>query len=282
MALTSCDDHLLTASLFCAPSTSADGMFGRIEQADGRQYQLRPMNCPFHCLMYGDAPRSYRELPLRWAELGTVYRHEKASALHGLMRCCSPTLCSTTTLTIIQHDGPNHLGMRLKALPGHQMALITSDLVSFRVRGFTQDDAHIFCLPEQLEDEIVQVLDLFERILSTFGFVEYKIMLSTRPGQSVGSDQIWMDATEALRTGLERKGWEYEVDDGGGAFYGPKIDLNIRDALGRSWQCSTVQCDFNLPERFDLEYTGPDGKKARPVTSHPRLLAGLICNATAC
>ena len=123
-----------------------------------------------------------------------------------------------------------------------------------RVRGFTQDDAHIFCLPEQLTDEIVGVLDLTETILSRFGFTEYQVMLSTRPDKSVGSDDIWDAATEALKGALERKGWDYTVDEGGGAFYGPKIDMKIRDAIGRTWQCSTVQCDFNLPERFDLEY----------------------------
>ena len=139
-----------------------------------------------------------------------------------------------------------------------------------RVRGFTQDDAHIFCLPEQLTDEIVGVLDLTESILSRFGFTEYQVMLSTRPDKSVGSDDIWDAATEALKGALERKGWDYSVDEGGGAFYGPKIDMKIRDAIGRTWQCSTVQCDFNLPERFDLEYVASRPPPCRRATLVPR------------
>ena len=144
-----------------------------------------------------------------------------------------------------------------------------------RVRGFTQDDAHIFCLPEQLEDEIVAVLDLTETILSRFGFDKYDIMLSTRPEKSVGSDEIWDAATAALEGALKAKGWEYGVDEGGGAFYGPKIDLKIRDAIGRSWQCSTVQCDFNLPERFGLEYVSAEGTRERPIMVH-RAIFGSI------
>jgi threonyl-tRNA synthetase len=137
-----------------------------------------------------------------------------------------------------------------------------------RVRGFTQDDAHIFCLPEQLQDEIVQVLDLTETILSRFGFDKYDIMLSTRPEKSVGSDEIWNAATAALEGALKVKGWDYTIDEGGGAFYGPKIDLKIRDAIGRKWQCSTVQCDFNLPERFELEYVSAEGSRERPIMVH--------------
>ena len=144
-----------------------------------------------------------------------------------------------------------------------------------RVRGFTQDDAHIFCLPEQLQDEIVQVLDLTERILSRFGFDKYDIMLSTKPEKAVGTDDIWEAATEALEGALKVKGWDYGVDEGGGAFYGPKIDLKIRDAIGRSWQCSTVQCDFNLPERFELEYVSADGTRERPIMVH-RAIFGSI------
>jgi threonyl-tRNA synthetase len=144
-----------------------------------------------------------------------------------------------------------------------------------RVRGFTQDDAHIFCLPEQLEDEIVSVLDLTETILSRFGFDKYDIMLSTRPEKSVGGDEIWEAATTALEGALKKKGWEYGVDEGGGAFYGPKIDLKIRDAIGRSWQCSTVQCDFNLPERFELEYVNSEGARERPIMVH-RAIFGSI------
>jgi len=205
-----------------------DGMFDQMD-VEGDEYQIRPMNCPFHCLVYKDSLRSYRELPIRWAELGTVYRYERSGTLHGLMR----------------------------------------------VRGFTQDDAHIFCLPEQLEDEIVGVCDLVETILSKFGFSKYEIMLSTRPEKSVGDDQIWGMATEALKGALDRKGWSYGIDEGGGAFYGPKIDVKIRDAIGRTWQCSTIQCDFNLPERFDLEYVSNDSTRQRPVMVH-RAIFGSI------
>lgn len=144
-----------------------------------------------------------------------------------------------------------------------------------RVRGFTQDDAHIFCLPEQLQNEIVAVLDLTESILSRFGFDKYDIMLSTRPEKAVGSDAIWEAATAALEGALKQKGWDYSIDEGGGAFYGPKIDLKIRDAIGRQWQCSTVQCDFNLPERFELEYVSAEGTRERPIMVH-RAIFGSI------
>jgi len=203
-------------------------MFKAME-VDEEEYQLKPMNCPFHCLLFKDTPKSYRDLPIRMAELGTVYRYEKSGSLHGL----------------------------------------------FRVRGFTQDDAHIFCLPEQLEDEIVGVLNLVETVLSKFGFQSYEIMLSTRPQESVGSDEIWNKAAAALIQALNRKGWAYQVDEGGGAFYGPKIDIKIRDAIGRKWQCSTVQCDFNLPERFDLEYIASDQSRLRPIMVH-RAIFGSI------
>lgn len=205
-----------------------DGMFQQMD-VENEEYQIRPMNCPFHCLMYKDELRSYRDLPIRWAELGTVYRYERSGTLHGL----------------------------------------------FRVRGFTQDDAHIFCLPDQLTDEIVGVLDLTETILSRFGFDKYQIMLSTRPSKSVGSDEIWDAATEALKSALDKKGWDYGIDEEGGAFYGPKIDLKIRDAIGRTWQCSTVQCDFNLPERFGLEYVSAEGTRERPIMLH-RAIFGSI------
>jgi len=205
-----------------------EGMFDQMD-VEGDEYQIKPMNCPFHCLVYKDTLRSYRELPIRWAELGTVYRYERSGTLHGLMR----------------------------------------------VRGFTQDDAHIFCLPEQLEDELVGVLDLTESILSRFGFDSYEINLSTRPEKSVGSDEIWEKAETALKGALQRKGWDYSVDEGGGAFYGPKIDLKIKDAIGRTWQCSTVQCDFNLPERFDLEYVNNESKRERPIMVH-RAIFGSI------
>lgn len=203
-------------------------MFKTME-VDSAEYQIKPMNCPFHCLVYKDRPRSYRDLPLRWAELGTVYRYERSGTLHGL----------------------------------------------FRVRGFTQDDGHVFCLPSQLQNEIVQVLDLIERILGKFGFTKYEVMLSTRPQESVGTDEIWTKATEALRGALQTKGWAYSVDEGGGAFYGPKIDVKIQDAIGRRWQCSTVQCDFNLPERFELEYTAADNVKERPIMVHRAIFGSL-------
>lgn len=193
------------------------------------EYQIKPMNCPFHCLVYKNTPKSYRDLPVRWAELGTVYRYERSGTLHGL----------------------------------------------FRVRGFTQDDAHIFCLPTQLEDEIVGVLDLTEKILNKFGFQKFDIMLSTRPKESVGTDDIWEKATNALIGALNRKKWNYNVDDGGGAFYGPKIDVKIQDAIGRKWQCSTIQCDFNLPERFDLEYASSDQAKLRPIMVHRAIFGSL-------
>eukprot|EP01039_Chlorochromonas_danica_P010823 gene10823-12033_t len=203
-------------------------MFKTME-VDEDQYQIKPMNCPFHCLLFKNDMKSYKDLPLRWAELGTVYRYERSGTLHGL----------------------------------------------FRVRGFTQDDAHIFCLPSQLEDEIINVLHLIEKILNKFGFHSFKVMLSTRPKESVGSDDIWEKATTALRGALEHKGWQYDVDEGGGAFYGPKIDIKIEDAIGRKWQCSTVQCDFNLPERFDLEYVANDGSKQRPIMIHRAIFGSL-------
>eukprot|EP00596_Hydrurales_sp_CCMP1899_P008406 CAMPEP_0119043262 /NCGR_PEP_ID=MMETSP1177-20130426/19908_1 /TAXON_ID=2985 /ORGANISM="Ochromonas sp, Strain CCMP1899" /LENGTH=631 /DNA_ID=CAMNT_0007011001 /DNA_START=289 /DNA_END=2181 /DNA_ORIENTATION=+ len=206
----------------------SENMFQAME-VENEQYQIKPMNCPFHCLVYKDSPKSYRDLPIRWAELGTVYRYERSGTLHGL----------------------------------------------FRVRGFTQDDAHIFCLPTQLEDEIVQVLDLTEKILKKFGFNKFEVMLSTRPEESVGTDDIWGKATTGLIGALERKKWAYTVDEGGGAFYGPKIDIKIQDAIGRRWQCSTVQCDFNLPERFELEYVESDGSKQRPIMVH-RAIFGSI------
>lgn len=205
-----------------------DSMYQPMED-DHQLYQLKPMNCPFHVLIYRDRLRSYRELPFRWAELGTVYRHEMSGALHGLMR----------------------------------------------VRGFTQDDAHIFCREDQIEPEILAVLDLVEDILGAFGFAKYEIHLSTRPAESVGADQIWAHATAALRAALDRKAWNYQVDEGGGAFYGPKIDIKIEDAIGRKWQCSTVQLDFNLPERFDMEYVAEDGMRRRPIMIHRALLGSV-------
>jgi threonyl-tRNA synthetase len=206
----------------------SESMFGPMA-VDERQYQLKPMNCPFHVLTFASRLRSYRELPIRWAELGTVYRYERPGVMHGLMR----------------------------------------------VRGFTQDDAHVFCLPEQISDEILRVLNLTELILSTFDFRSYEIHLSTRPEKSIGEDAVWELATAGLVEALERKGWAYKVDEGGGAFYGPKIDLKIEDAIGRLWQCSTIQLDFNLPERFDLNYVAADGSRCRPIMIHRAIFGSL-------
>ncbi len=205
-----------------------ENMFDSME-IESQQYQLRPMNCPFHVLTYQSRLHSYRELPIRWAELGTVYRYERSGVLHGLMR----------------------------------------------VRGFTQDDAHIFCLPEQVSQEILGVLNLTETILSDFGFTEYEVNLSTRPAKSVGTDDIWQLATDALIDALNTKGWDYVTDEGGGAFYGPKIDIKIKDAIGRLWQCSTIQVDFNLPERFDMNYVAADGSRQRPIMIHRAILGSL-------
>ncbi|EKU97767.1 threonyl-tRNA synthetase [Leptolyngbya sp. PCC 7375] len=196
---------------------------------EAQQYQLKPMNCPFHVLTYQHQLHSYRELPIRWAELGTVYRYERSGVLHGLMR----------------------------------------------VRGFTQDDAHIFCLPDQVTEEILGVLNLTEQILSDFGFTDYEVNLSTRPAKSVGSDDIWELATSSLQKALDIKGWAYVIDQGGGAFYGPKIDIKIQDAIGRMWQCSTLQVDFNLPERFDLQYVAADGSRQRPIMIHRAIFGSL-------
>ena len=196
---------------------------------DEVQYQLKPMNCPFHIAIYNSQMRSYREFPLRWCELGTVYRYERTGVLHGLMR----------------------------------------------VRGFTQDDAHIFCRPDQLEDEISNILELNLKILETFGFDQYDIYLSTRPEKYVGSDEHWEKSTDALKQALEKRGLEYQLDPGEGVFYGPKIDIKIKDVLGRSWQCSTIQVDFNLPERFEVNYIGEDGKEHQPIMIHRALMGSL-------
>ncbi len=205
-----------------------ENMFRTMEVEDV-EYQLKPMNCPFHMMIYKSKIRSYRDLPLRFAELGTVYRYERSGVLHGLMR----------------------------------------------VRGFTQDDAHIYCHPKQLQDEIIGVLELNERVLSRFGFTEYEVYLSTRPEKFVGDVESWEHATEALRNALEIKGMKYEIDPGEGVFYGPKIDIKIKDVLGRRWQCSTIQVDFNLPERFDLTFVDSDGQTYRPITIHRALLGSL-------
>ena len=205
-----------------------DSMYAPME-IDEQEYFLKPMNCPFHIQIYSSALRSYRELPLRIAELGTVYRYERSGVLHGLMR----------------------------------------------VRGFTQDDAHIFCLPDQVADEVGDVLDLTFEIMAAFGFEDYDIMLSTRPEKYVGEPEMWEHATESLRQALVTRGLPYGIDEGGGAFYGPKIDIKIKDALGREWQCTTVQFDFNLPERFDLVFQDDQGNRSRPYMVHRAILGSL-------
>ncbi len=206
----------------------SDDMLKPVE-VEGQFYQLKPMNCPFHVSMYKSRRWSYRELPARWAELGTVYRFEKTGVLHGLMR----------------------------------------------VRGFTQDDAHHFVTQEGMEDELTWLLDFCLYILRSFGFSDYSIYLSTRPEKAIGDQADWDRAEAGLAKVLEKAGLAYEVDEGGGAFYGPKIDIKIRDALGRDWQCSTIQFDFSLPERFDLHYIGQDGQQKRPYMIHRALLGSI-------
>ena len=198
-------------------------------QIEEQEYYIKPMNCPFHLHIYKSQLRSYRDLPLRFAEKGTVYRYERSGVLHGLMR----------------------------------------------VRGFTQDDAHHFCRPDQMPDEIDFTLNFSMNMLRAFGFKDFQAYLSTKPAKSVGDDQMWHDAEIALEETLKRMGVPYEVDAGGGAFYGPKIDLKVKDALGREWQLSTIQFDFNEPERFDLTYIGEDGKEHRPYMVHRALLGSM-------
>jgi threonyl-tRNA synthetase len=205
-----------------------DAMYAPIE-IDNVAYQLKPMNCPFHIMIYRSKLRSYRELPFRFAELGTVYRFERSGVLHGLLR----------------------------------------------VRGFTQDDAHIFCRFDQLENEVLRVLDFTTMILRTFGFDRYDIFLSTKPPKASGTDEQWEIATAALRKSLETRKLRYAVDPGEGVFYGPKIDIKIKDSLERAWQCSTIQVDFHNPNRFSLEYIGEDGKAHQPVMLHRALLGSL-------
>ena len=224
--------HIANANLF---ETSGhlhfykDGMYPPMEMDNGTYYP-KPMNCPMHCLIYRDRQRSYRELPLRLFELGTVYRYERAGTLHGLLR----------------------------------------------IRGFTQDDSHIFCAEEQMADEITSLLDFVLSVLRQFGFEDFEFKLSTRdPDKSVGSDEIWEKATAALIDALQRHNVEYSVKEGDAAFYGPKIDIDVRDAIGRKWQLSTIQCDFNLPERFGLEYIGSDNARHRPIMLH-RALFGSV------
>jgi len=196
---------------------------------EGSEYQLKPMNCPYHIMIYQSHLRSYRDLPIRYGELGTVYRYERTGVLHGLMR----------------------------------------------VRGFTQDDAHLFCRPDQMEHEVSRVLDFTFFVLQTFGFQQFEVFLSTRPKESVGGDEHWTLATSALEAALKSREISFHLDPGGGAFYGPKIDIKIKDALGRSWQCSTVQVDFNNPERFELSYIGEDGKAHRPIMIHRALMGSI-------
>ena len=224
--------HLANANLF---QTSGhldfykDGMYPPMEMDNGTYYP-KPMNCPMHCLIYRGRQSSYRELPLRLFELGTVYRYERAGTLHGLLR----------------------------------------------IRGFTQDDSHIFCTEDQMADEITSLLDFVMSVLRRFGFEDFEFNLSTRDlNKSVGSDDIWEKATAALREGLDRHGVVYKIKEGDAAFYGPKIDIDVRDAIGRKWQLSTIQCDFNLPERFNLEYVGADSGRHQPIMLH-RALFGSV------
>ncbi len=205
-----------------------DSMFKPME-TEGTSYELKPMNCPFHILIFKESVQSYRDLPIRLSELGTVYRYERSGTLHGLMR----------------------------------------------VRGFTQDDAHIFCKPEDLSDEIQKVLALVDQMIGRFGFQDRTVFLSTRPDKSVGSDENWAMATDALKSALEQANVPYEIDPGEGVFYGPKIDIKFHDAIGRAWQLSTIQVDFNLPEKFDLTYRNAKGEVARPIMIH-RALFGSI------
>ncbi|MEO8703026.1 MAG: threonine--tRNA ligase [Kofleriaceae bacterium] len=205
-----------------------ENMFSGMD-IDGQQYICKPMNCPFHCTMFKKGLRSYRELPHRWAELGTVYRYERSGVMHGLLR----------------------------------------------VRGFTQDDAHLFMTQEQLPGELERVVNFCLYILKSFGFTEFKLYLATKPKDSIGDPAIWSVAEAALLDVLTKSGLPFEIDAGGGAFYGPKIDLKLKDAIGREWQCSTVQVDFNLPEKFDLNYVGADGQKHRVVMVHRALLGSM-------
>jgi threonyl-tRNA synthetase len=198
-------------------------------EIDEDKYYIKPMNCPFHIMIYKSETHSYRDLPLRWAELGTVYRYERSGVLHGLMR----------------------------------------------VRGFTQDDAHIICTPEQIEDEILEVLRFSLHMWRTLGFKDIKAYLATKPQESVGEPSRWDQALVSLRKAIEKEGLAYEVDEGGGAFYGPKIDLKIKDAIGREWQMTTIQFDFNMSERFDMTYVDADGQRKRPYMVHRALLGSL-------
>ncbi len=205
-----------------------DNIFSPMD-IEGKEYVMKPMNCPFHIQIFQSRLRSYRDLPIRFGELGTVYRYERSGVLHGLLR----------------------------------------------VRGFTQDDAHLFCRPNQIEEELVKVLGLILFILKAFGFEEYKVYLSTQPDKFVGSQDDWETATNALKSALEKTELEYEVDPGEGVFYGPKIDIKIKDSLNRYWQVSTVQVDFNLPHRFNISYIEQDGQRQQPIMIHRALMGSL-------
>jgi threonyl-tRNA synthetase len=205
-----------------------ENMFSPV-QVEEMDYQIKPMNCPFHIMIYQSHLRSYRDLPIRLAEIGTVYRYERSGVLHGLLR----------------------------------------------VRGFSQDDAHIFCRPDQLEDEVLKVLDFTLFVSRTFGFDQYDVCLSTRPEKAVGTLEDWEKATHALESALKKKDLHYQVDPGEGVFYGPKIDIKIKDTLGRAWQCATVQVDFNLPQRFSISYVGEDGHEHSPIMVHRALMGSL-------
>ncbi len=205
-----------------------ENMYSSME-VEGQEFYVKPMNCPFHIEIYKNKLRSYRELPMRYAELGTVYRFERSGVLHGLLR----------------------------------------------VRGFTQDDAHIFVAPEEMEGEVISVLGFVVKMLRTFGFNEFTAYIATRPEKAVGDDRMWEQATQALKIAADKAGLAYEMDEGGGAFYGPKVDIKIKDALGRLWQCSTVQFDFNEPERFDMNFIGVDNQQHRPYMIHRALLGSI-------
>ncbi|KPK01079.1 MAG: threonyl-tRNA synthetase [Nitrospira bacterium SG8_35_4] len=205
-----------------------ENMYSPMEIED-LAYEIKPMNCPFHVSVFKNHLRSYRDLPLRYAELGTVYRYERSGVLHGLLR----------------------------------------------VRGFTQDDAHIFCREDQIESEVLRVLDFTLFILRTFGFENYDIYLSTRPDKFVGTEEGWKKSTDALEKALKHKSLKYEIDPGEGVFYGPKIDIKVRDSLGRQWQCSTIQVDFNIPERLDINYRDADSRDCRPIMIHRALMGSL-------
>ncbi len=224
-----CTPHIASEELFAISGhlqTYSENMYASME-IEGKPYRVKPMNCPMHLMIYKTKLHSYRELPIRYAELGTVYRYEKSGVLHGLMR----------------------------------------------VRGFTQDDGHVIVQPELLEEEVLTVFKMAIDCLKMFGFNEYKIYLATRPEKKyVGSVDKWNDAEKSLENALKKTGYDYEIDAGGGAFYGPKIDIKIKDAIGRLWQCSTIQFDFNLPERFDIYYIDKEGKKVRPYMVHRALM----------